>query len=95
MESDELALDGPSYLQIWVDDGDWDRAGRFAFVKLESALAAAIPAPCIRSAFINVAPALRFCLRPSSRGVALMEFDSAADREAAMEVQPVHHHGMS
>ena len=83
----------PSYLQIWVDEGDWDRAARFAFVELEPAAAAAIPAPCIRSAFLSVAPALRFRLRPSPCGVALMEFDSESEREAAMAVQPVHHRG--
>lgn len=83
----------PSYLQIWVDEGDWDRAARFAFVELEPAAAAAIPASCIRSVFLSVAPALPFRLHPSPRGVALMEFDSESEREAAMAVQPVHHRG--
>ena len=60
VESNDLAADDPDYLQIWVDEGDWDRAARFAFVELEPAAAAAIPASCIRSAFLSVAPALHF-----------------------------------
>ncbi|CAN6205597.1 unnamed protein product [Urochloa humidicola] len=92
VESDDLD-DGPDYVEVWVEEGDWDRAARFAFVDVTPVTAAANPAPLIRGAFIHAAPQLRFQMWPSSRGVSLMYFGSAADREAAMAVQPVPYRG--
>ncbi|CAO1943882.1 unnamed protein product [Urochloa humidicola] len=92
VESDDLA-DGPEYVEIWVDEGDWDRASRCVFVQLEPLIAAANPAPLIRAAFQSNAPGLRFQMLPSSRGVALLHFNNADEREEAMELQPLLHQG--
>ncbi|CAN6343967.1 unnamed protein product [Urochloa humidicola] len=92
VESDDLH-DGPYYVQIWVREGDWDRAARYAFVLLKPVTANANPAPLIRAALGSAAPHLRFQMFPSSRGVSLLFFDSAGDREAAMAVQPVEYNG--
>ncbi|CAN6165071.1 unnamed protein product [Urochloa humidicola] len=92
VESDELD-DGPDYVKIWVREGDWDRAARYAFVLLEPVSAAANPAPLIRAAFGSVAPHLNFQMFPSSRGVSLLYFGSAGRREEAMAVQPIEYNG--
>lgn len=76
-----------------MEEGDWERAARFAFVNVELVTAAANPAPLIRAAFLSTALALRYQLLPSSRGVSLMYFRSAGDREVAMVAQPVAHAG--
>uniref|UniRef100_K4A0X3 DUF4283 domain-containing protein n=1 Tax=Setaria italica TaxID=4555 RepID=K4A0X3_SETIT len=88
VESEEL-LSGPDYLKIWVAEGDWEHAVRFSFVEVEPPGAAVNPAPLIHSAFHVAVPQLRFQLLPSSRGVALVHFGTAAAREAAMAVQPI------
>ncbi|CAO2043010.1 unnamed protein product [Urochloa humidicola] len=92
VESDDLD-DGPEYVEVWVEEGDWERAARFAFVELEPVTATANPAPTIRGALLRAAPRLRYQMLPSAHGVALLHFNSAADREEAMQLQPIHHHG--
>ena len=59
MESDDLD-DGPEYIEVWVEEGDWEKASRTAFVYLEPLLGAANPAPLIRAALFSVAPDLRY-----------------------------------
>jgi hypothetical protein len=88
VESDELALEGPDYVEVWVSEGDWEEAARFAHVEVEPPTAALTPAPLIHAAFNSAAPTLRFQLLPSSRGVALLRFGNAAARESAMAAQP-------
>ena len=48
VESDDLD-DGPDYVEVWVDEGDWEKASKTAFVYLEPLLGAANPAPLIRT----------------------------------------------
>ncbi|XP_039834501.1 WAS/WASL-interacting protein family member 1-like [Panicum virgatum] len=42
MESDDLD-DGPEYVEVWVEEGDWEKASQTAFVYLEPLLGAANP----------------------------------------------------
>ncbi|RCV31712.1 hypothetical protein SETIT_6G200100v2 [Setaria italica] len=85
--------DGPDYLEVWVNEGDWDHASRFAFVYVDPLAAAAAPSPLIHAALHVAEPHMRFQLLPSPRGVALLHFGSPAAREMAMDVQPVHING--
>nr|TKV94400.1 LOW QUALITY PROTEIN: hypothetical protein SEVIR_9G292300v2 [Setaria viridis] len=83
--------DGPDYLEVWVNEGDWEHASRFAFVYVA-------PPSCCRGPLppdprCAPPPHLRFQLLPSPRGVALLHFGSPAAREMAMDVQPVHLNG--
>jgi hypothetical protein len=88
VESDELALEGPDYVEVWVSEGDWEQAARFTHVEVEPPTAALTPVPLIHAAFNSAAPTLHFQLLPSSRGVALLRFGNAAARESAMAAQP-------
>ncbi|CAN6167308.1 unnamed protein product [Urochloa humidicola] len=92
VESDDLD-DGVEYVEVWVAEGDWERAARYAYVELEPLSAAANPAPLIRGALLRAAPTLRYQILPSAHGVALLHFDTVAAREEALLLQPIEHHG--
>ncbi|CAN6269768.1 unnamed protein product [Urochloa humidicola] len=92
VESDALD-DGPEYVQIWIREGNWNRAARFATATIDPPAAAANLAPLIRGMFLNAAPELSFQFVPSSHGAALLHFSSAQAREEAMAIQPLHHDG--
>ncbi|CAN6300755.1 unnamed protein product [Urochloa humidicola] len=92
VESDDLT-DGPEYVEVWVREGDWERASHYAYVELVPVTAAANPAPIIRGALLRAAPALRYQILPSAHGVALLYFHFTADREEAMLLQPLDYHG--
>ncbi|CAO2199126.1 unnamed protein product [Urochloa humidicola] len=92
VESDDLD-EGAEYVEVWVAEGDWGRAARYAYVEMEPVTAAANPAPLIRGALLRAAPNLRYQIVPSAHGAALLHFSSAAAREHAMALQPFEHHG--
>ncbi|CAN6345375.1 unnamed protein product [Urochloa humidicola] len=91
VESDDMD-EGAEYVEVWVEEGDWARAARYAYVEIEPVTAAANPAPMIRGALLRVAPHLRYRILPSAHGVALLHFPSAAAREEAVALQPVEYH---
>ncbi|CAN6206901.1 unnamed protein product [Urochloa humidicola] len=92
VDSDDVA-DGPEYVEVWVAEGDWAQAARFAYVEIEPVTAAANLAPAIRGALLRAAPHLRYRILPSAHGVTLLHFDSAVARENAMALQPFQYHG--
>lgn len=91
VDSDE----GPDYVETWVNEGNWERAARYAYVEVEPADVVANPAPLLHAAFLAAAPDLRFQILPSAHGVALLHFGCPAARELALLIEPLYIRGVT
>jgi hypothetical protein len=80
-------MQAPAFLQVWVPQGDWTEASRFAFAVISPAHAAVNPAPKIWEALRHAFPAgapPQVDLLSSSRGTTLLRFSTSGDREMAV-----------
>ena len=99
MESDDVP-DAPDpnqpleFLQVWVPQGDWVEASRYAFAFISPAHAAANPAPKVWGALRRIFPAgapPQVDLLPSSRGAMLLRFSTFGDRDSTVNLGRVDH----
>lgn len=71
--------------------GDIERLGTLAYVTLSDDAPMSTPAPYIRATLMEVAEHVHYRMHPSSRGHRLLHFDSKVDRDAMVDLSPIHH----